>query len=202
LASHDYELILMLDPSAADDAREKVASDTKGRLESNGTLNHEANWGLRKMAYEIEQHGEADYRFYRFSGEKSLLDELDHNLKITDGVLRFRIFRVEADAPIMVPPDTVEIMRRDEDDERPRGRGRRDDRGDRGPRRPREDSAEEGAAPAEPAAEAPAPAAPAAAEPAPEAPTAPAAEAPAPADEAPAAPTEAPAEPAEAPAEQ
>jgi small subunit ribosomal protein S6 len=219
LASHDYELILMLDPSADDDAREKVASDTKARLESNGTLNHEANWGLRKMAYEIEQHGEADYRFYRFAGEKPLLDELDHNLKITDGVLRFRVFRVEPDAPIMVPPDTVEVMRRDEDDDRGgRGRGRRDDRGDRGdrgPRRPREESADEAAAPAaaaaateapaEPAAEAPAEAAApeAPAEAAPEAPAEPAPEAPAaPADEAPAEPaadepTEAPATPAE-----
>ena len=180
----------MLDPQAADEQREKVASDTKGRLESQGTVTHEANWGLRKMAYEIEQRGEADYRFYRFNGEKPLLDDLDHNLRITDGVLRFRVFKVDADAPIMVPPDTEVIMRREEDDDRPRGRGRdRGDRGDRGPRRPREDSPE-APAPA-PAAEAPAPAA--------EAP-APAAEAPAPAAEAPA-PTAAPAAPAEAPAE-
>lgn len=148
MASHDYELILMLDPRAAEDAREKVAADTKARLEAKGTLNHEANWGLRKMAYEIEQRGEADYRFYRFNGDKPLLDELDHSLKITDGVLRFRVFRVEPDAPIMVPPDTEQIMRRDEDDDRGgRGRGRRDDRG---PRHQRDDAVAE-----EPPAEVP-----------------------------------------------
>src|SRR5690348_10822364 len=165
----------MLDPQAADEQRDKVASDTKGRLEAQGTVDHEANWGLRKMAYEIEQRAEADYRFYRFTGEKALLDDLDHNLKITDGVLRFRIFKVDADAPIMVPPDTETIMRRDEDDERPRGRGGRD-RGDRGPRRPRDDEDGGGDAPAPTAAPAPAAAAP-------EAPAAPAApaEAPAPA---------------------
>ena len=186
----------MLDPQAADEQRDKVASDTKERLESQGTVTHEATWGLRKMAYEIEQRAEADYRFYRFTGEKALLDDLDHNLKITDGVLRFRVFKVDADAPIMVPPDTETIMRRDEDDERPRGRGGRDrgDRGDRGPRRPRDDDA-----PREDAGgDAPAPAAAPAAAPAVAAP-APAAEAPAPA-EAPAAPAEAPAAPAEAPA--
>ena len=205
MASHDYELILMLDPRAGDDDREKVAAATKERLESKGTLNHEANWGLRKMAYEIEQRGEADYRFYRFTGDKPLLDELDHNLKITDGVLRFRVFRVEPDAPIMVPPDTEQIMRRDEDDDRGgRGRGRRDDRGgdrgDRGQRRPREEAAPaatEGTAAPAAAAAAEAPAAPEApAEPAPaEEPVAPPAEAPAePAAEE---PTEAPATPSE-----
>ncbi len=93
------------------------------------------------MAYEIEQCAESDYRFFRFNGDKELLDELDHTLKITDGVLRFRIFKVEPDAPVMVPPDTEQIMRRDEDDERPRGRGRRDDRG---PRRPPREERDEG----------------------------------------------------------
>jgi small subunit ribosomal protein S6 len=136
LATSDYELILMLDPRAADDQRDKVAADTKARLESKGTLAHESVWGLRKMAYEIEQSGEADYRYYRFSGEKPLLDELDHNLKITDGVLRFRVFKVKPESPIIEPPDTEQIMRRDEDDDRGRGRGRRDDRG---PRRGRQD---------------------------------------------------------------
>lgn len=178
----------MLDPQAGDEDREKVASDTKGRLESQGTLNHEANWGLRKMAYEIEQRGEADYRFYRFTGEKPLLDDLNHNLKITEGVLRFRIFRVEPDAPIMVPPDTEQIMRRDEDDERGGRGGRGGRRDDRGPRRPREESA-----PAESSEAAPAPAAPAAPDAPAEAPAAAApAEAPAPA--APEAPAPAPAE--------
>jgi small subunit ribosomal protein S6 len=131
LATSDYELVLMLDPQAADEQRDKVAADTKARLESSGTLNHESVWGLRKMAYEIEQRGEADYRYYRFSGEKPLLDELDHNLKITDGVLRFRVFKVDPDSPIIEPPDTELIMRRDEEDDRGRGRGRRDDRGGR-----------------------------------------------------------------------
>jgi len=134
----DYELILMLDPQAADEQREKVASDAKSKLEATGELKHEANWGIRKMAYEIDRRGEADYRCYRFAGGKDLLDDLDHTLKITDGVLRFRVFKVEADSPTIVPPDTEQIMRREEGDDRERG-GRRD--GGRGPRRPRPDSA-------------------------------------------------------------
>ena len=59
---------------------------------------------LRKMAYEIGQRNEADYRWYRFEGTNDLLDELNHNLKIADGVLRFRIFKVDPEAPVMVPP--------------------------------------------------------------------------------------------------
>jgi len=152
MAVLDYELILMLDPQAPDDAREKVAADAKAKLEAAGEVKHEANWGMRKMAYEIDRRGEADYRVWRFSGGKELLDDLDHTLKITDGVLRFRIFKVPADSPNIVPPDTEQVMRRDEDD-RDRGRGRgRDDRGGP-PRRPRYEQADAAAPEAAAAAE-------------------------------------------------
>lgn len=128
----------MLDPQAGDEQRDRIAADTKSRLEGSATIEHEANWGIRKMAYEIDRRPEADYRFYRFTTEGSaLLDDLGHTLKITEGVLRHRIFKTEPDAPTMTPPDTEQIMKRDEDD-RDRGRGRGGDRG--GPRRPRPDA--------------------------------------------------------------
>ena len=99
-----YELVLMLDPEAADDARERVAGDVRQQIEGTGTLDLADNWGLRKLAYEIRQRNEADYRYYRFQGEPPLLERLDHNLKIADGVLRFRIFKVDPDTPTNPPP--------------------------------------------------------------------------------------------------
>jgi hypothetical protein len=56
------------------------------------------------MAYEINKRTEADYRWFRFEAPTDLLDSLDHNLKIADGVLRFRVFKVDPDAPVIVPP--------------------------------------------------------------------------------------------------
>jgi small subunit ribosomal protein S6 len=94
----------MLDPGQDEPAREALAQDARGRIESAGTLKDENKWGLRKMAYEIEQRNEADYRWFRFEGPAELLDGLNHNLKIADGVLRFRIFKVDPDSPAMVPP--------------------------------------------------------------------------------------------------
>ena len=58
-----------------------------------------ARWPTRST-----QRTEADYRWFRFEASSELLDELDHNLKIADGVLRFRIFKVDPDAPVIVPP--------------------------------------------------------------------------------------------------
>lgn len=94
----------MLDPGRDAPARDSLAQETRGQIESGGTLKHENAWGLRKMAYEINRRTEADYRWFRFEAPAELLERLDHNLKIADGVLRFRIFKVDPDAPVMVPP--------------------------------------------------------------------------------------------------
>jgi len=105
-APREYELVLMLDPGLDAPARDAAANEAKGQIEASGTLKHENNWGLRKLAYEIGQRNEADYRWFRFEAPTELLEQLDHNLKIADGVLRFRIFKVDADTPVMVPPAT------------------------------------------------------------------------------------------------
>jgi small subunit ribosomal protein S6 len=100
----EYELVLMLDPEASDDDRDKIADATRKMIESGGAIKHADSWGMRKMAYEIRQRTEADYRFWRFEASNELLAQLDHNLKITDGALRFRIFRVDPRSPVIAPP--------------------------------------------------------------------------------------------------
>jgi small subunit ribosomal protein S6 len=130
--SRHYELVLMIDPETGDAERDRLAADVRGQIEQGGTLDRADDWGMRKLAYEIRQRNEADYRYYRFQGESDLLERLDHSLKIADGALRFRIFKVDPDAPTGPPPAS----------ERPAfvgdGRGERGDRGDR-ERRPRRD---------------------------------------------------------------
>jgi small subunit ribosomal protein S6 len=123
---NEYELVLMLDPESPDERRDQIASDARQRIEGKGELKAERAWGMRKLAYEIRQRTEADYRFFRFETDSPLLDELNHNLKITDGVLRFRIFKVDPDAPSNAPPEFERLL--------PSG----GDRGDR-ERRPRRD---------------------------------------------------------------
>jgi small subunit ribosomal protein S6 len=106
-AAREYELVLMLDPGRDTSGRDAVAQEAKSMIEASGTLKHENTWGLRKLAYEIEQRNEADYRWYRFEAPTELLDQLNHSLKIAEGVLRFRVFKVDPDTPVLVPPATA-----------------------------------------------------------------------------------------------
>jgi small subunit ribosomal protein S6 len=133
----------MLDPQLDAPARDALAQQARGQIEAGGSLKQENSWGLRKMAYEINKRTEADYRWYRFEAPTDLLGELDHNLKIADGVLRFRIFKVDPDSPSIVPPAVAA----------PGPRERTDGPRDRGPREDRESDREPAAAAAEPAGE-------------------------------------------------
>jgi small subunit ribosomal protein S6 len=125
-APREYELVLMLDPQLDAPARDALAQEPRGQIEASGALKHENSWGLRKMAYEIDRRTEADYRWMRFEASNELLDSLDHNLKIADGVLRFRIFKVDPSAPVIVPPAATAAPG-------PRERSGREDGGDSHP---------------------------------------------------------------------
>src|SRR5262245_54312586 len=131
--NRQYDIVLRLDPEGDDAAREKIADDVRKQIEGAGTLDRADNFVKQKTAYEIKQRNESDYRYYRFQGEPELLERLDHNLKIADGVLRFRIFKVDPETTTNAPPSSdrpaaVGDGRPDRDD-RPR-RPRRDDRDD------------------------------------------------------------------------
>jgi small subunit ribosomal protein S6 len=192
----NYDLFVLLDPEAPEERRTAVLEQVKSRMSSGGaTLKGDADWGMRRLSYEIDHRREAQYHLFQFEGTPEVLTQLDRSLSIDDSVLRHRIIRLTGDVPETTPTAPEEAPRRSSDD-----RGGPRDRRDAEPAADGEGPAAPPAeAAAEEAAEVPAEA-PAAAEEAPgEAAGAAAVEAPV---EAPGeAPGEAPVEAAEAPAE-
>jgi ribosomal protein S6 len=104
-----YDLMLLLDPGAPSDRQETILRDVQGLLESGGNLVGNYDWGTRRMTFEIDHRPEAAYHLFQFETESggALLEQVDHSLKIMDGVLRHRIIRLKdgAPAPPMPSPD-------------------------------------------------------------------------------------------------
>jgi small subunit ribosomal protein S6 len=90
-----YDLMLLLDPGAPSDRHDTILKEVTGLLEGGGTIVTTQEWGTRRMAFEIDHRPEADYHLLQFETEKggALLEQVDHSLKIMDGVLRHRIIR-------------------------------------------------------------------------------------------------------------
>lgn len=95
-----YDLVMLLDASAQEDARAKLVADAKAMVEGRGQLLRHDHWGDRQMAYPIGGAKDADYHLLQFhASTPELLAELSRTLRITDGIIRFRIIKLEPGTP-------------------------------------------------------------------------------------------------------
>jgi small subunit ribosomal protein S6 len=100
LPAPTYDLVLLLDTQAEDDARAKILTDVRSAIEAQGELLRNDDWGERALSYPIEKKPNAEYHLLQFhAGTTELLDGLDRTLRITDGVLRFRIIKLAPGVP-------------------------------------------------------------------------------------------------------
>jgi small subunit ribosomal protein S6 len=100
LPAPTYDLVLLLDGQAEEAARAKIVADTRAAIEAQGELLRHDPWGERPLAYPIERHASADYHLFQFhAGTPELLSGLDRTLRITDGILRFRIIKLKPGVP-------------------------------------------------------------------------------------------------------
>ena len=90
-------------------------------IESGGNLVGSYDWGERRMTFEIDHRPEAEYHLFQFESENELLERLQHQLKIMDGVLRFRIIKLKPGAPTP-PPPRESIPRERREEREPEGR--------------------------------------------------------------------------------
>ncbi len=100
LPAPTYDLVMLLDPQADEEIRAKILADTRKAIAAAGEVVGDDDWGDRAMAYPIERKTNAEYHLLQFhAGKPELLSELDRTLRITDGILRFRIVKLEPGTP-------------------------------------------------------------------------------------------------------
>jgi small subunit ribosomal protein S6 len=98
-----YDLMLLLDTSAPEEQRKKVLSDVESTVSAAGEIVGDQDWGTRALAYEIDHRTDAEYHLLQFHGPAELLANLQRTLRITDGVVRFRIIKLAPGTP--APPE-------------------------------------------------------------------------------------------------
>src|SRR3954453_11159182 len=94
-----YDLILLLDTTIEQERRDTILANVEDAIDRAGEIVGRHDWGNRHTVYEVRKHSEADYHLIQFRGSPALLEQLDHNLKITDGILRFRIVKLRPGTP-------------------------------------------------------------------------------------------------------
>jgi small subunit ribosomal protein S6 len=99
-----YDLTLLLDAESDEERRTKIIVDVETLIDKHGgSLVGRHDWGVRQTAFEIHKQESADYHLIQFYATNEVLEALDHALKITDGVNRFRVIKLRPGTP--EPPD-------------------------------------------------------------------------------------------------
>ena len=89
-----YDLTLLISTAIPEESRAQILADVEKTIQrGNGSIVSRSDWGTRNLAYRIERQHDAEFHLLQMTGPPSLLEELGHNLRITDGVLRFRIIK-------------------------------------------------------------------------------------------------------------
>jgi small subunit ribosomal protein S6 len=100
-----YDLTLLLDATAEDDARAKVLSDIDNAIaQGGGTVANQQDWGKKVLAFKIRHIPEAHYHLIQFTAPPTLPATLDRSLSINDVVLRHRLIHTPGGEPTAPPP--------------------------------------------------------------------------------------------------
>ena len=98
-----YETLFVVHPEKGPRMKEFIERFKKVIEGQDGSVTHVDEWGARDLAYRIEKQARGYYTLIRYNATGRAVDELERNLKLTDGILRYLTVRADADTPTISP---------------------------------------------------------------------------------------------------
>lgn len=91
-----YETAILFEPELPEERRKEFIAKLAGVISSfKGEVVKQDDWGIRKLAYHIAKKPNAYYTFLVYSGNRGVVEEVERNIKIFDGILRHLTSRVD-----------------------------------------------------------------------------------------------------------
>lgn len=101
-----YETLFVVHPEKGMRMKEFIDRFKKVIEGQEGTLSHVDEWGARDLAYKIDKQGRGYYTLLRYRASGRAVEELERNLKLTDGILRYLTVRCDDESAITNPAAT------------------------------------------------------------------------------------------------
>ncbi len=100
-----YELIFIIRQDVSTVEVDKIANDlTKIVEEYKGEVIKTEYWGLRTLAYEINNNKKGHYYFMGISANNELTKELGRKIKLSESIIRSSLVKVQAISKEPSPP--------------------------------------------------------------------------------------------------
>jgi small subunit ribosomal protein S6 len=87
---NNYETVFILTPVLSDVQMKETVEKFKNLLTEQGAeIVNEEDWGLRKLAYNIDKKTTGFYTFLEFKADPSVIEKLEINFRRDERVIRF-----------------------------------------------------------------------------------------------------------------
>ena len=92
-----YEVMIIINPELEKEEHEEVLNGLSATITKNkGKVDTILDWRKRRLAYEIDKkYQEGHYYLVYFSAQGTIIPEIEHYFKVTDGVIRYMIVRTD-----------------------------------------------------------------------------------------------------------
>ncbi|MGE5215757.1 MAG: 30S ribosomal protein S6 [Chloroflexota bacterium] len=98
-----YETLFVVHPEKGLRMKEFIEKFKKVIESQDGSLSQVDEWGVRDLAYRIEKQGRGYYTLLRYRASGRGVEELERNLKLTDGILRYLTVRADEESAVASP---------------------------------------------------------------------------------------------------
>ncbi len=91
-----YETVFIVTPVLSDVQVKEVFDKFRGVItENGGKIDHEEDWGLKKLAYPIQKKSTGFYYLIEFEGEGPIVETLETQYRRDERVIRFLTFKMD-----------------------------------------------------------------------------------------------------------
>lgn len=89
----NYETLFIVHPEKGPRVKEFIERFRKVIEGQEGVVAQVEEWGLRDLAYRIQKQGKGYYILFQYRASGRAVEELERNLRLTDGILRYLTVR-------------------------------------------------------------------------------------------------------------
>jgi len=86
---NEYELVCVTKPDATTEQKDLLDKKIKKILSEHNVEAQKRDWGVRRLAYPLQNYTTAQYEQWVFSGKGSLVSDIEKQLGYDDQVLRY-----------------------------------------------------------------------------------------------------------------
>jgi len=114
-----YETVFVVHPEKGGRIKEFIDKFRRVVEGLDGTVDQVDEWGLKDLAYRIEKQAKGYYTLLQYRSSAKAVEELERNMKLTDGVLRYLTVRAEEESHTTTPSTSkghIEEVRKESGD--------------------------------------------------------------------------------------